>query len=272
VRAAKDVEGFRADPRGTYVLGKTFLAWCWDETLCGSSLWGRPTEADIRELLPFYDLDWSTSAMAPRFDVVTDASRVESVAPGAFAAVFAYFTRRMPEIAPRIRQNALIVPEGLSGAMIAGMYPLLPASPAWKPFYDAGAGFRWLDRPDAAEVASEVGRIVTASTRSSPVVHALRSYLVEHLAGVTLDDAARALGLSPRSLQRQLAGAATCLRTEIDLVRVQKATRRLIEADVKLESIAAELGFASPSHFTSRFRQLTGETPSEFRARHRLPA
>ena len=104
---------------------------------------------------------------------------------------------------------------------------------------------------------------------SDEVVQALRRHLMVELAQTSLAHAARALAMSTRSLQRQLAAAGTSLRLELERARFERARAQLVASDVKLEALALELGFASPSHFASRFRRAVGETPSQYRARHR---
>jgi AraC-like DNA-binding protein len=100
-------------------------------------------------------------------------------------------------------------------------------------------------------------------------LRALEQYLVANLAGATLERAARTLGMATRSLQRQLNAARASFRGELERTRIDAARRRLAESDDKLEVIADELGFASPTHFSARFRALTGELPSDYRARSR---
>lgn len=271
MRACADPESFRAAPIGRYIVGSSYLVWCWDETLCGSMVWGRPDEAETRQLVRFYEIDL-TAELAPTFDVVTDASRIESVSASAFGVLVPFLARRLAALTARMRRNAIVVPPGIPGAIIAGIYPLLGATTTWKPFHEAAPAFAWLDRPQASAAAAALTTLMHEIDRSPPIVRALRRHLAQHLRAPALDEVARALRLSPRSLQRQLARASTSLRVELDRVRIEEATRRLLDDELKLEVIALELGFASPSHFTARFRQLTGETPSEFRARRRASA
>ena len=47
--------------------------------------------------------------------------------------------------------------------------------------------------------------------------------------------------------------------------RVEAARRKLVETRDSLSQIAADCGFADQSHFTKRFRRITGTTPREFR-------
>jgi AraC family transcriptional regulator len=51
--------------------------------------------------------------------------------------------------------------------------------------------------------------------------------------------------------------------------RIARAVDLLLETDQDLTAIALDLGFASHSHFTSVFRQMTGAPPKDFRAKSR---
>jgi transcriptional regulator GlxA family with amidase domain len=48
-------------------------------------------------------------------------------------------------------------------------------------------------------------------------------------------------------------------------LRVQEAQRLLATTRMSLGGIAAATGFYDQSHFTKRFRKVTGVTPSEYR-------
>ncbi len=83
----------------------------------------------------------------------------------------------------------------------------------------------------------------------------------------TIDDVARTLGASPATLSRafRMAMGTTIHRYRLD-ARLAQSLDRL---DDDLSRVAAELGFASHSHFTNTFRQRFGVTPQVARARLR---
>ena len=53
-------------------------------------------------------------------------------------------------------------------------------------------------------------------------------------------------------------------------LRVERAKTILRENSISLIDIALDCGFSSHAHFSNRFRQLVGVTPSEFRRTHTL--
>jgi AraC-like DNA-binding protein len=74
---------------------------------------------------------------------------------------------------------------------------------------------------------------------------------------------------APRSLQRDLVAARTSFQRELDGARVRIAKRLLADSESPLTEIAYDVGCASPQHFSTLFRRVTGVAPSTWRARSR---
>jgi len=104
---------------------------------------------------------------------------------------------------------------------------------------------------------------------AEPAARVIRA-LLERGEPATLDAIARALHVSRRTLQRQLAAAGTSVRGELDRARHEAALVLLRDVRSTVAEIAARLGFADPSQFTRAVRRWTGAAPTElrFRARH----
>ncbi|WP_428247071.1 helix-turn-helix transcriptional regulator [Ferrovibrio sp.] len=81
----------------------------------------------------------------------------------------------------------------------------------------------------------------------------------------SLAQAARALGLSPRSLQRRLAEAGARYAGIQRDARVKRATRAMLAGPASLAEIGYASGFADQAHFTREFRRVTGLRPAEWR-------
>lgn len=139
----------------------------------------------------------------------------------------------------------------------------------------------------AVAIVFERRHLTTASTRASgPVVTiedvardrpdgAPRSLLgvtieqirIQVLTGnVLIDDIARSMDTSVRTLQRELHRAGTDFRALTSAVRTQRATELLRDGGMSITRISAELGYASPAGFARAFRKMTGVGPREFRA------
>lgn len=102
-------------------------------------------------------------------------------------------------------------------------------------------------------------RAVTARTRK--VVAALLRGTVP-----TLDDVARRLGMSDRSLQRALKDEATSFSAVLDDVRKDLALWHLRSNETSIAQVALLLGFSEASAFHRSFKRWTGSTPRAHRA------
>ena len=76
---------------------------------------------------------------------------------------------------------------------------------------------------------------------------------------------ARRLGISERSLRRQLAAEGDSFRALVDEVRRVKAESLLKESDTPIGEIALLLGFSDTSAFSRAFRRWCGISPQRFR-------
>ena len=82
---------------------------------------------------------------------------------------------------------------------------------------------------------------------------------------LTLDETARALGLSTRTLKRRLADEGTDFTTLLDEQRRHRALMLLRSADVSVESVAEQVGYSDVANFTRAFRRWSGTTPTAYR-------
>ncbi len=123
---------------------------------------------------------------------------------------------------------------------------------------------RTADRHLAATMGSLVG--VPASQHPSQVP-ALRAYLKSGLDGrrQSARAAARALGVSLRTLQRQLTEQELTFRAVLDGVRREQAERLLFDPSLSVFEVAQRLGFAEQASFTRAFCRWTGLAPTRWR-------
>jgi AraC-like DNA-binding protein len=82
---------------------------------------------------------------------------------------------------------------------------------------------------------------------------------------VTLDETARALGLSTRTLKRRLADEGTDFTTLLDEQRRQRALLLLRSADLSVEAVAEQVGYSDVANFSRAFRRWSGTTPTAYR-------
>ena len=74
--------------------------------------------------------------------------------------------------------------------------------------------------------------------------------------------------LTERTLQRRLADEGTTFREVVDEVRCDRASALLRDPDVRVADVAYAVGYDEVTSFTKAFRRWTGESPTDFRARH----
>ena len=112
-------------------------------------------------------------------------------------------------------------------------------------------------------IPEHMARALKTSIQVQEVRDAISSLLsVSH---PCLRDVAAQLGISPRTLQRRLAGMNLTHSQLLHQTRVGIACQRLAQRDLQIGKIALELGFATPSSFSRAFQSWTGMTPRIFR-------
>ncbi|MCA6062313.1 helix-turn-helix transcriptional regulator [Thalassolituus marinus] len=86
----------------------------------------------------------------------------------------------------------------------------------------------------------------------------------------SIDQIARVLNCSARTLQRRLQVAGTSYREELNLVRYKLARSYLEDPSLQIIDVAMLLGYSEHSVFTRAFREWSGKTPQDFRQQRRL--
>ena len=126
--------------------------------------------------------------------------------------------------------------------------------------------WRWLGRAELATVVDEVNALAADAQGVPALIRALREHLDNHLVDATVELAARQLGRSARSLQRELMRERTRFSVELLHARLRAACVMLSGSDEKVEVIARKVGLASSSQLSAIFRRELGETPSDYQA------
>jgi AraC-like DNA-binding protein len=258
-------EEMHRQPVGHWLATGNGLLWCHSPELVGMAVWGRPTAADARAMLRVLD---GYRCLAPRFDILQDASAVDSIDPDALAELLAWVNANRDVLRDHVRSRVGVIPPGLSGLALAGIAPALELATSPVAYVDSALdGFRRL-LPDGGDALhAEVQRVIEQVSALSPLVLGLRRALVESRGDLDLAEAARRLGISARSLQRQLADTGLSFRSEQADARF-RAAEELLRGDDKLAAVAARLGL-SEDGLTQLVRARTGLTPGDLRRRLR---
>lgn len=114
-----------------------------------------------------------------------------------------------------------------------------------------------------AQAEQSLNRLNKQETRTIQVQQKIVKRLNAELPNIT--DVARELGLSERSLQRELAAENTSFRELLDETRRELAIKHLQNKKVSVAEISFLLGFSEPSAFHRFFKRQTGKTPNAFR-------
>lgn len=108
---------------------------------------------------------------------------------------------------------------------------------------------------------------------ADPFGRALNQALVKslHNGEPTLEQVARLLALSTRTLQRRLAERALSFQSLLDRTREELARSYLADPNLSLPDIALLLGYSEQSAFNRAFKRWTGESPKRFRRQQMAP-
>lgn len=83
----------------------------------------------------------------------------------------------------------------------------------------------------------------------------------------TIEEIARELHVSTRTLKRRLAAAGTTFSDLLDELRRERALQLVGDHKLTLDEIADRLGYSDVANFTRAFRRWTGTTPAALRKR-----
>ena len=260
---AADAQTFLASPVGTYLVGASVVVWAESPSRIGMFHTGAFDRADqpmLQQIFPIV----THPALVDRYDLLHDIGEVSFFDEPAFQFFVAFLHEWVQRLAPRVRKLAVVRPSGVAGAAFTGLFH------EWVvPRFDAklcatrAEAYDFLDVPDATRAELD------AAGAREPALRRLREVLEANLTAASLEQVASALATSPRSLQRLLAANRTTFRQELISARMRVAQRLLLASDDKVEVIADAIGFTSAPAFSTLFRRIVGETPTEFRARFR---
>ena len=121
-------------------------------------------------------------------------------------------------------------------------------------------------QPDCAEWGIVRPTDFQADAELARLIPALRYMQQEFHKGPTLVDIARTVHLSPFHFHRRFSELLGLTPKQFLLdCQIHLAKAELLSGEKELAQVAKECGFAHQSHFTSRFKQATGLTPTRWR-------
>jgi len=261
--APKSEAEFRLRPEGGYLFGEGWLYFCFEGNVFGFVLWGTPSREGIGGLVRLLELELDRTPHVAFVDV----RGLVSIEGPAFAALEAYVVSRFDALSRVVIKVSLAHGQGLVAATTAGFLQAVPSPFPAEYFLDPVVALTSLGFSAASEAVRALERAEAHATGVPSVVRELRAHLETGVADATLERAARALSISTRTLQRQLAQAGVTFLEELQHARIRVAKRMLTESSDPITTVAFAVGCASTQNFSALFRKVAGETPTAFRRR-----
>jgi AraC-like DNA-binding protein len=107
--------------------------------------------------------------------------------------------------------------------------------------------------------------------RKKDVVHDVRELVIDRLTKgpVFIDDIARDVGMSAKTLERRLGERRRTFSTLLDDIRGELAKYYLSETDLRLDQLSYLVGYSEPAVLVRSFKRWTGTTPMQYRLKRR---
>jgi AraC-like DNA-binding protein len=241
-----------------YVLGRQSVHWHLEDDLVGAIFWGGLDSSDLETISMVL---WG-SPYAGSMSVVLDCGDVENV-DGNLLLDLIRSPRQLP---PGRGRRAIIVPHGLTGVLLVGALQMLLPAQSMKFTHDRNEALQFVAHPSAARTHA-VGAALAVNARSvPPIIQRLHTQLARDLIHPRITTSARVLGVSPRSLQRELRSHGTSFSHELRRVRVTAAKALLQNTRAKVDVVAQRVGITSPSWLSALLRRELRLTASDVRA------
>lgn len=250
-------------PWGRYTTTGSSIVWCASRALSGAYLWGRPKAEETRAITRLFDE--YPRVMHPTFDMILDTRAVEGVDGEALVVLTSWMWANR-EVFAHARIFS-VIREAPTGFLLAGLLPAIAHDRTFHVATDPAFAFAAILGESAGPVASEEIEAIALRMRGVPrELQVVRAALARRL-DATIEDVAKDLHLSARSLQRSLSKAGTTFHDEVIDARMTVACELLLSTDLKVAAIASRLGISERA-VTMLFRDKTGITPIEWRKKH----
>jgi AraC-like DNA-binding protein len=263
-----DPAEFVASPIGRCIVRPTFAIWCATPELQGSVLWGALDARSIADMMRAGEFIHHRDISRSR-RVLTDLREIERADADVLLGFAAAARDQVASWAAGLERQALLVPAGLSGMMMSGALPMAGVGHHLHIAHDLASALAFVDHPQAAIAHSTAVAIAAATRGPSALIARLRTQLSSDLNGATIESCASALGLSTRTLQRELHRLDTSFSEELRRVRITTAEAMLVHTDLKIDTIALHVGFGNASRMSALLRRTMNLTAGELRAERR---
>jgi AraC-like DNA-binding protein len=250
-----------ADGGDCYLATDKYLAWRRSSDLLGFSIWADRERGGFEQQARI--LDHFTEPGHTPLRVLLDLSSCTEANASTFSRCASFWTSRRARHAANIEQLAVVLPQGVAGAVIVGLSVIIQPEFALRLFRDVPSALEWLQCEHPQALAIELANLRRLDADKS-LIACLHRVFVETQFSVSLGQVARRFGMSQRTLQRRLSAARTTFHAELSQAKLAMAKTLMALGGRSMTTIAIELGFASVQHFSSRFSAVHGESPSSW--------
>lgn len=215
---------------------------------------GRVLPGDMKDLAAAWE-----RAYRGRHLSLMDLTGLTELPPETFPVLREVVGRGLEQRKRSVTAQAVVVTLGAAGLLVRGYLSVFQQRHPFRLFGARDEALRWLG------CTREADAVAALDAALGDPVSRLRDWLRANPSrALTLEGGARALSVSPRSLQRHLRGARTSFTRELNLALLEKATG-LLTTSATIGDVARQLGFGLAS-FTSRFTRVAGVSPRRWRA------
>lgn len=253
-----------------YITGRGWMIWRESPSLGGLILWGPQSDEQAAALIRVCsDGLGALSSIDPSvpFLALLDLRRAGGIDVSAFT-VFHEWLVEVNKQHPELRVVMICDPSPESAALL-GLVQIAAPRIIQTVVDDLDPILHKASAPEGLMPALDE---IVEELMVPGVVELLRASLHKSQAQLTLQKAARALGMSVRSLQRGLEKQRTTFERERAMVRKVIYEKMVGSPDAKIDAVASALGFGSLRAFSTAFRRAVGMSPRAFRnkqTRHR---
>jgi AraC-like DNA-binding protein len=262
LREASANEVLERGVRG-YIYGRGWMIWRHSPTLGGLILWGPQSDEQAAEIIRVCSEGLGSMATidpnAP-FLALLDLRRAGGIDVSAFSVFHSWLVEVNKQNA-RLRVVMLCDPSPASASLM-GLVQLSAPKIVQAVADDLDPILAKADAPSGLmRLLDETLEALMAPS----AVALLRAALHEANGQLTLQKAARSLGMSVRTLQRGLEKERTTFERERAMVRKVIYEKLVADPSLKIDAVASALGFGSLRAFSTAFRRAVGVSPRAFR-------
>lgn len=250
---------YLAFPVGKYFVGPCYMHLT-EVDVCATFVWGTPEVSEVPEFNRVVSVDASDSVL-PHV-TFADFSKVSVLSPPVLVAGASYL--RQVQGRRKILKRAMLFGDGYAGTVAAGIFPTVSNAIPYQGFSDPLAAADWL-QIERCRIASWIALRNECMQRAEMTRVVREAFFAKGLR-TSASEVAKWCGVSKRTMQRKLHGASTSFQVEWDRYRIEVAREQLAHGSSKIVSVATDLGFATPNHFSVWFKKQLGLSPAKYRA------